>query len=126
MTQRDENSMSVAVRAQQYMARHLDVAKAGRKIDEFRPGDLICVHTLVQEGGKERIQKFEGRCIARKGSGLDATYTVWAVMQEIGVRRTFPIYAYDVDLVRKGRARRAKLNYFTELRGKKARIRERK
>lgn len=125
MKQRDESNASVMVRAQNYIARQLSTVQTGRKIDSFRPGDLIAVHTKVQEGGKERIQKFEGRCIARKGSGLDETYTVWAVIQEVGVRRTFPLYAYDVDLIRKGKVRRAKLNYFTELRGKKARIKRR-
>jgi large subunit ribosomal protein L19 len=107
------------------MQKHLESAKADRKIDEFRPGDLICVHVLVQEGGKERVQKFEGRCIARHGGGTDETYTVWSVIADVGVRRVFPLYAYDVTLIRRGKVRRAKLNYLTKLRGKSARIKER-
>jgi large subunit ribosomal protein L19 len=120
------SSGSINARAQNYLTARLK--EMNRKIDNFRPGDLICVHTIVREvvkdAIKERLQKFEGRCIARRGSGLDASYTVWAVVHEVGVRRTFPLYSYDVDLIRRGRVRRAKLNYFTRLRGKKARIRE--
>lgn len=117
-------AISPRIRAQNFLKAHLDSVKKDRKIDEIRPGYLVCVHTKVTDGNKTRIQKFEGRCIGKHGQGLDATYTVWSVVQEIGIRRVFPLYAYDVDLIRKGKSRRAKMNYLTRLRGKSARIQE--
>jgi large subunit ribosomal protein L19 len=112
--------------AQNYIAKKVNEVHSIRKLPEFRSGDLICVHTVIIEGSKRRIQKFEGRCIGRRGGGLDASYTVWAVMHDVGVRRTFPLYACDVEVIRRGKVRRDKLNYFTELRGKKARIKDRR
>jgi large subunit ribosomal protein L19 len=94
----------------------------------FNPGDTIRVNVRVREGDKERIQAFEGVCIARKNGGISETFTVRKVSGGIGVERVFPIHSPSVEsikLVRSGRVRRAKLYYLRELKGKAARIRER-
>ena len=93
----------------------------------FNPGDTIRVNVRVREGDKERLQAFEGVCIARKGGGVSETFTVRKISSGIGVERVFPIHSPSVEsikLVRQGRVRRAKLYYLRALRGKKARIRE--
>ncbi len=95
----------------------------------FRPGDTIRVAVRIVEGGKERIQNFEGVCIARRGSGLRETFTVRRVSFNVGMERIFPLHSPRVDsikVVRRGRARRAKLYYLRDLRGKKARLTERR
>ena len=95
---------------------------------EFRAGDRVRVHVKVVEGEKSRIQVFEGDVIARRGgAGLRATFTVRKTSGGVGVERTFPLHSPNVDkieMVRRGRVRRAKLYYLRALRGKKARIRE--
>src|SRR6266480_7396048 len=94
----------------------------------FRPGDTIRVHVKIKEGDKERIQAFEGIVIARKHSGVRETITVRKTSFGVGVERIFPLHASVIDrieLVRRGRVRRAKLYYLRKLRGKAARIRER-
>jgi large subunit ribosomal protein L19 len=93
----------------------------------FAPGDTLRVNVRVREGDKERIQVFEGICIARKGAGVSETFTVRKVSSGIGVERIFPVHSPSVEsvvLVRRGRVRRAKLYYLRALRGKAARIRE--
>ena len=93
----------------------------------FNPGDTIRVNVRVREGDKERLQAFEGVCIAKKGGGVSETFTVRKISGGIGVERVFPIHSPSVEsikLVRQGRVRRAKLYYLRALRGKKARIRE--
>ena len=93
----------------------------------FNPGDTIRVNVRVREGDKERLQAFEGVCIARKGGGVSETFTVRKISSGIGVERVFPVHSPSVEsikLVRQGRVRRAKLYYLRALRGKKARIRE--
>lgn len=93
----------------------------------FNPGDTIRVNVRVREGEKERLQAFEGVCIAKKGGGVSETFTVRKISSGIGVERVFPIHSPTVEsvkLVRQGRVRRAKLYYLRALRGKKARIRE--
>ena len=93
----------------------------------FDPGDTLRVSVRVREGEKERLQAFEGVCIARKGGGINETFTVRKVSSGIGVERIFPMHSPSVEsikLVRKGRVRRAKLYYLRALRGKAARIRE--
>jgi large subunit ribosomal protein L19 len=93
----------------------------------FAPGDTLRVNVRVREGDKERIQVFEGMCIARKGGGVSETFTVRKVSSGIGVERIFPLHSPSVDsisIVRRGRVRRAKLYYLRALRGKAARIRE--
>jgi large subunit ribosomal protein L19 len=94
----------------------------------FRPGDTIRVHVKIKEGDKERLQAFEGTVIARNNTGLGETITVRKVSFGQGVERIFPIHARvidHIDVVRTGRARRAKLYYLRNLRGKAARLRER-
>src|SRR2546427_3362531 len=93
----------------------------------FKPGDTIKVHVKIREGDKERIQIFEGICIAMKHGGIRATFTVRKISFGHGVERIFPMHSRIIDkveLVRSGRVRRAKLYYIRELRGKAARIRE--
>lgn len=97
-------------------------------IPDFRPGDNLKVHVRLKEGEKERIQVFEGLVIARKHGGVSETFTVRKISSGIGVERTFPLHSPSiakVEVVRRGRVRRAKLYYIRELRGKAARIRER-
>ncbi len=100
------------------------------EIPEFRPGDTLRVNVRVREGEKERIQVFEGICIARKGGGVSETFTVRKISSGIGVERVFPVHAPVVDsvqVVRRGHVRRAKLYYLRARRGKKAtRIREKR
>ena len=96
-------------------------------IPAFRPGDTVRVNVRVREGDKERIQAFEGVCIARKGGGVSETFTVRKVSSGVGVERIFPIHSPSVDsltVVRRGRVRRAKLYYLRNRRGKSARIKE--
>ncbi|GIV00172.1 MAG: hypothetical protein KatS3mg014_1787 [Actinomycetota bacterium] len=98
-------------------------------IPDFRPGDTVKVHVRVVEGGRERIQVFQGVVIRRQGSGLQETFTVRKISFGVGVERTFPVHSPTIaklEIVSRGRVRRAKLYYLRELRGKKARIRERR
>src|SRR5689334_260629 len=97
-------------------------------IPAFQPGDTVRVHVKIKEGDKERIQAFEGIVIARKHSGVRETITVRKTSFGVGVERIFPLHATvidRIDVVRRGRVRRAKLYYLRNLRGKAARIRER-
>jgi large subunit ribosomal protein L19 len=99
-----------------------------RTYPEFRPGDTIRVHVKIREGEKERLQAFEGTVIARHNEGLGETITVRKVSFGQGVERIFPLHAPvvdHIDVIRTGRARRAKLYYLRELKGKAARLRER-
>jgi large subunit ribosomal protein L19 len=96
---------------------------------DFAPGDTVRVLYLVREGNKERIQAFEGVCIARKGGGLSETFTVRKISSGIGVERIFPLHAptvQGIEVVRHGRVRRAKLYYLRGRRGKSARIQEKR
>jgi large subunit ribosomal protein L19 len=99
-------------------------------LPQFRAGDRVRVHVRVVEGDKSRIQVFEGDVIARRGGEtLRATFTVRKTSGGVGVERTFPLHSPNVDkveLVRHGRVRRSKIYYLRGLRGKKARIRERR
>ena len=97
-------------------------------IPAFQPGDTVRVHVKIKDGDKERIQAFEGIVIARKHSGVRETITVRKTSFGVGVERIFPLHATvidRIDVVRRGRVRRAKLYYLRNLRGKAARIRER-
>ncbi|HHW54232.1 MAG: 50S ribosomal protein L19 [bacterium] len=99
-----------------------------KDLPEFNPGDTVRVHVRVVEGGRERIQVFEGVVIARKGGGIRETFTVRRVSYGVGVERTFPLHSpriAKIEVVRRGRVRRAKLYYLRKLRGKAARIKER-
>lgn len=96
-------------------------------IPAFDPGDTVRVMVRVREGEKERLQAFEGVCIARRGGGINETFTVRKVSAGVGVERIFPLHApaiAEIELVRKGRVRRAKLYFLRRLAGKAARIRE--
>ncbi|HLV25761.1 MAG TPA: 50S ribosomal protein L19 [Gemmatimonadales bacterium] len=98
-------------------------------VPSFRSGDTLRVHVRVREGEKERLQAFEGVCIARRGSGVSETFTVRKISNGVGVERIFPVHSpmlADIKVVRRGRVRRAKLFYLRNLTGKAARIRERK
>jgi large subunit ribosomal protein L19 len=97
-------------------------------IPAFQPGDTVRVHVRIKEGNKERLQAFEGICIARKHGGSRETVTVRKVSFGVGVERIFPLHATivdHIDVVRRGKVRRAKLYYLRELRVKAARIKER-
>src|ERR1041385_4751622 len=96
-------------------------------LPNFKPGDTVKVHVKIKEGDKERIQVFEGICIAQKHGGVRATFTVRKISFGHGVERIFPLHSKVIDkveVVRSGRVRRAKLYYIRELRGKAARIKE--
>ena len=100
-----------------------------RNVPAFRPGDTLRVNVRVKEGEKERIQAFEGVCIARRGSGVSETFTVRKISNGVGVERIFPVHSpmlAEVTVVRRGRVRRAKLYYLRNLTGKATRIREKK
>ncbi len=108
-----------------------EVEKRNMRTDlpHFIPGDSVKVHVKVIEGARERTQAFEGVVIRRQGSGMRETFTVRRLSFGIGVERVFPIHAPSVDrieVVKKGRVRRAKLYYLRKRKGKAARIRERR
>jgi large subunit ribosomal protein L19 len=98
-------------------------------IPDFGPGDTVRVHVRVIEGGRERTQAFEGVVIARKGGGIRETFTVRKISFGVGVERIFPVHApiiQTIEVLRRGDVRRAKLYYLRNLRGKAARIREKR
>jgi len=102
----------------------------GKNVPEFRPGDTVKVAVKIKEGNKERIQNFEGVVIAIKGTGTGKTFTVRKIgANGIGVERIFPLYSESIagiEVVRKGKVRRAKLYYLRGKTGKQARIKERR
>jgi large subunit ribosomal protein L19 len=100
---------------------------AGKNMPEFTPGDTVRVFVKVKEGDKSRLQAYEGVCIARKNAGINSSFTVRKISFGEGVERVFPLYAPVVDkveLVRRGKVRRAKLYYLRDRRGRSARIAE--
>jgi large subunit ribosomal protein L19 len=107
----------------------VEKTQMNKTIPDFQPGDTVRVHVRVKESEtKERLQVFEGLVIARKGGGVRETVTVRKISFGVGVERIFPLYATivkDIEVVKRGRVRRAKLYYLRNLRGKAARIRER-
>ena len=107
----------------------VDAASLRSDIPDFRPGDTVKVHVNVVEGSRSRIQVFQGVVIRRHGGGLQETFTVRKVSFGTGVERTFPVHTPIIDkieVVTRGDVRRAKLYYLRELRGKKAKIREKR
>ncbi len=103
------------------------IEELGKNVPDFAPGDTVRVNVKVKEGDRERIQAFEGVCIARKGGGLNESFTVRKISFGEGVERVFPIYSPlvdSIDVTRRGKVRRAKLYYLRERRGKSARIAE--
>jgi large subunit ribosomal protein L19 len=107
----------------------IEQAQTRSDIPAFRPGDTLKVHVRVTEGNRSRIQVFQGVVIRRQGSGSRETFTVRKVSYGVGVERTFPVHSPSIDKIEpvsRGRVRRAKLYYLRELRGKAARIKERR
>lgn len=99
-----------------------------KTIPDFSPGDVLKVNVKIKEGERERVQAYEGVCIARSGGGINQAFTVRKISFGEGVERIFPLYSPSIDsivLVRKGKVRRAKLYYLRDRRGKSARIAER-
>lgn len=106
-------------------AEQIAKVESERKVPRFEPGDTLKVHLKVQEGTRERIQVYEGVCIARKNDGINSSFTVRKISYGEGVERVFPLHSpqiWEVEVVRKGVVRRAKLYYLRDLRGKAARI----
>ncbi len=96
-------------------------------LPSFRPGDTVKVHVRIVEGTRERVQLFEGVVIKRRGGGISETFTVRKISYGVGVERTFPVHTPKIErleIVRRGKVRRAKLYYLRNLRGKAARIKE--
>jgi large subunit ribosomal protein L19 len=113
---------------QKFEAKELAKLKATKEIPQFSPGDTLKVNVKVKEGTRERIQAYEGVCIARTGAGLDENFCVRKISYGEGVERTFPLWSNrieSIELVRRGSVRRAKLYYLRDLRGKASRISER-
>jgi large subunit ribosomal protein L19 len=100
-----------------------------KEFPDFRPGNTVRVHVKVVEGSRERIQVFEGTVIRRRGAGLGETFTVRRVSYGVGVERTFPLHSPKIErieVMRRGHVRRARLYYLRGLRGKNARLREKR
>ncbi|AYD89545.1 50S ribosomal protein L19 [Actinomyces sp. 2119] len=107
----------------------IDAASLRRDIPDFRPGDTLKVHVKVVEGTRTRVQVFQGVVIARQGGGVSETFTIRKISFGVGVERTFPLHTPSIDkieVVTRGRVRRAKLYYLRNLRGKAAKIKERR
>ena len=112
---------------EQLEAEQVDQLTAERPVPEFGPGDTLRVNVKVVEGTRERVQAFEGVCIARRNSGVNSAFTVRKISYGEGVERVFPLYSpriESIDVVRRGDVRRAKLYYLRGRRGKSARIAE--
>jgi large subunit ribosomal protein L19 len=103
------------------------IARLGKQVPDFQPGDTLQVNVKVVEGERTRVQAYEGVCIARSGGGLNESFTVRKISYGEGVERVFPLHSPNIDsitVVRRGKVRRAKLYYLRERRGKSARIAE--
>jgi large subunit ribosomal protein L19 len=107
----------------------VDAASLRSDVPDFRAGDTVKVNVTVIEGSRSRVQAFQGIVIARRNSGVGSTFTVRKISFGVGVERTFPVHAptiESIELVTRGDVRRAKLYYLRKLRGKKAKIREKR
>ena len=105
----------------------MDKVQSERPVPRFEAGDTLRVHVKVQEGNRERLQVYEGLCIGRKNAGVNSAFTVRKISFGEGVERVFPLYSpsiWEIEVVRKGVVRRAKLYYLRDLRGKASRIAE--
>jgi large subunit ribosomal protein L19 len=112
-----------------YIIKNLEEEMLRKDLVGFQPGDTVRVHVRVKEGEKERLQAFEGVVMRMRKSGLGSTFTVRKVTYGVGVERTFPFHSpliERVEVVRKGQVRRAKLYYLRKLKGKAARIKEKR
>ena len=102
-------------------------AEQFKEVNEFRVGDTVKVHAKIKEGNRERIQVFEGIVLKRQGTGVRETFTVRKLSNGVGVERTWPVYSpviENIEVVRRGKVRRAKLNYLRGRVGKKAKVKE--
>jgi large subunit ribosomal protein L19 len=102
---------------------------ANKTFPEFKSGDTINVYYKIREGAKERIQQYQGVCLQRRNSGISATFTVRKVSNGVGVERIFPLYSANIDKIEvmsRGKVRRARLFYLRALTGKAARIKEKR
>jgi large subunit ribosomal protein L19 len=113
------------------MQRVADIAREGLRTDipAFNSGDTVKVMVRVREGDKERLQAFEGLCIAKRGGGISESFTVRKISAGVGVERIFPLHSPTIaslEVVRRGRVRRAKLYYLRAVSGKAGRLKERK
>jgi len=114
---------------QQLEAEQVDKLAGERPVPPFQPGDTVRVSVRVVEGERERVQAFEGVCIARKNAGINSNFTLRKISYGEGVERVFPLYSpriTAIEVVRRGKVRRAKLYYLRGLTGKAARIKERR
>ena len=112
---------------QQLEKEQFDKLAAAREVPEFAPGDTVIVNVKVVEGERTRVQAYEGVCIGRSGGGLNESFTVRKISYGEGVERVFPVYSpmvEGVEIVRRGKVRRAKLYYLRDRSGKSARIKE--
>jgi large subunit ribosomal protein L19 len=104
-----------------------EIARLDKKVPDFAPGDTVKVNVRVKEGDRERVQAYEGVCIGRAGAGLNENFTVRKISFGEGVERVFPVHSpllHSIEVVRRGKVRRAKLYYLRDRRGKSARITE--
>ena len=111
------------------MIKKVEETVAAKELPNFKAGDTITVTYKIKEGAKERLQKFQGVVLQRAGEGPTATFTVRKISNNIGVERIFPVaspFIEEIEVNKVGVVRRARLFYFRELRGKKARIKEKK
>ena len=107
--------------------KNIESAQLKAEVPEFRVGDTVRVHALIKEGNRERIQIFEGTVLKRQGGGSRETFTVRKFSNGIGVEKTWPVHSPNVEkieVVRRGKVRRAKLNYLRDRVGKKAKVKE--
>jgi len=112
----------------QDIIRAIEEEQMKKDLPDFRPGDSVKVHVKVVEGGRERIQVFEGTVIRKRGGGMSSTFTVRRVSYGVAVERTFPLHSpriSKIEVSRRGKVRRARLYYLRERMGKKARVKER-
>lgn len=122
-----ERLMRKEVVAMHPIIQELEKEQLRSDIPPFRPGDTLRVHVKVVEGQRERIQVFEGVVIRRRGTGIGESFTVRKISNGVGVERTFPLHTpriEKIEVIRRGKVRRAKLYYLRKLRGKAARIKE--
>lgn len=107
--------------------RNIEAAQLKAEVPEFRVGDTVRVHAMIKEGNRERIQVFEGTVLKIQGGGNRTTFTVRKVSNGVGVEKTWPMHSPNVEkveVVRRGKVRRAKLNYLRDRVGKKAKVKE--
>ncbi|ETZ07613.1 50S ribosomal protein L19 [Holospora obtusa F1] len=106
-----------------------ELMEGKQPIPDFSPGDTLSVHVTLSEGGRVRIQRFEGICIARRNRGLHSSFVVRRVVGSVSIKRNFPLYSHvieSIQVLRRGVVRRAKLYYLEGLSGKSSRIKERR